>query len=197
MKLTEAKLKQMIVEAIKNKRFQDFGIPTPDEKLRAKLGNRAFDNLQSLDPEQSLVMKQTFDDAYPSPIKQENFEDLVKPFGFKLHVSKLLTDRKFPRRVKAYDAYKSSKIDSDRFYVSYAFVEDDFFPVDPQNFLEYKIELWDQSIRDNSFQRLRKSILVPDMFTIDLTTEEGDQEAMNLIITKEKEAILAAMEKYK
>ena len=40
MKLTESKLKQMIVEAIKDKRFQDFGIPTPDEELKSKTWRR-------------------------------------------------------------------------------------------------------------------------------------------------------------
>ena len=49
MKLTEAKLKQMILEAIKNKRMQDFDIPTPDDKLKSDLGDQTFDKIQSLD----------------------------------------------------------------------------------------------------------------------------------------------------
>ena len=121
----------------------------------------------------------------------------MKPFGFDLKISKLITDRKHPIRIKALDSFKFNSTFSDRFHVSYSFVVDDYFPINPQNFLEYKIELWDQSIKDNSFERRRKSITVPDMFEIDLTTDEGDQTAMSLIIAREKEAILDALEKYK
>jgi len=42
MKLTEAKLKQMILEALKRSKFQDFGIPTPDEKLDQNLAMRSL-----------------------------------------------------------------------------------------------------------------------------------------------------------
>ena len=42
MKLTEAKLKQMILEALKSSKFQDFVIPTPDEKLKADLGDEMY-----------------------------------------------------------------------------------------------------------------------------------------------------------
>ena len=72
MKLTEAKLKQMILEAIKDKRFQDFGVPTPDEKLKADLGDEMFDRILAQDPEQSEVFKQSFDPNYPRSIKQES-----------------------------------------------------------------------------------------------------------------------------
>ena len=82
MKLTESKLKQMILEAIKKKNFQDFGIPTPDEKLRSDLGDSNFDKLQSLDPEQRDVMRQTFDPDYPREIKQETINDILEPLGF-------------------------------------------------------------------------------------------------------------------
>ena len=83
MKLTEAKLKQMILEALKRSKFQDFGIPTPDEKLRSKLGDAKFDKIQSLDPEQSEIFKQSFDPNYPRSIKQETINDVLEPLGFK------------------------------------------------------------------------------------------------------------------
>ena len=82
MKLTEAKLKQMIMEALKNSSIRSFGIPTPDEKLRADLGDDMFDKIQSVDPEQSEVFKQSLDPNYPSSIKQESFEDLLGPLGW-------------------------------------------------------------------------------------------------------------------
>tara|TARA_R100000734_G_C3311364_1_gene102219 strand:- start:1114 stop:1617 length:504 start_codon:yes stop_codon:yes gene_type:complete len=50
MKLTEAKLKQMILEALKKKNFQDFGIPTPDyprdlkqETIQSFMESHGFD----------------------------------------------------------------------------------------------------------------------------------------------------------
>ena len=45
MNLTEAKLKQMILEALKNSSPRSFGIPTPDEKLRSDLGGDLFDKI--------------------------------------------------------------------------------------------------------------------------------------------------------
>ena len=47
MKLTEAKLKQMISEALKSSKFQDFDVLTPDEKLRSDLGDSNFEKIQS------------------------------------------------------------------------------------------------------------------------------------------------------
>ena len=88
MKLTEAKLKQMILEALKNKRFQDFGISTPDEKLRTDLGDEMFDKIQSVDPDQSEIFKQSFDPNYPRSIKQESLDDILIPAGLKRDVYK-------------------------------------------------------------------------------------------------------------
>ena len=51
----------MILEAIKDKRFQDFGIPTPEEKLKADLGDETYRKIQSLDKNQADIMKQSFD----------------------------------------------------------------------------------------------------------------------------------------
>ena len=49
MKLTEAKLKQMILEAFRTRYNLDSGIPTPDEKLRSDLGDETYEKIQSLD----------------------------------------------------------------------------------------------------------------------------------------------------
>ena len=70
MKLTEAKLKQMILEALKSSKFQDFGLLTPDEKLKADLGDETYGKIQSLDKDQADIMKQSFDPDYPRDIKQ-------------------------------------------------------------------------------------------------------------------------------
>jgi hypothetical protein len=89
MKLTEAKLKQMILEAIKNKRLQDFGIPTPDEKLKSKLGDENFDKIQSLDKNQADVMKQTFDPDYPRDLKQETIQSFMESLGYDLEIQEV------------------------------------------------------------------------------------------------------------
>jgi len=93
MKLTEAKLKQMILEALKKKydgtRFVDFGIPTPDEKLRSKLGDENFDKIQSLDKDQADVMKQSFDPNYPRDIKYETIQSFMESNGFDLEMEEV------------------------------------------------------------------------------------------------------------
>ena len=81
MKLTEAKLKEMILEALKDSSFRSFGIPTPDEKLRSQIGDAKFDKLQSLasNPDyadQASMLKQGLDDTYPSALEQEKINDI-------------------------------------------------------------------------------------------------------------------------
>tara|TARA_Y100001937_G_scaffold115615_1_gene166620 strand:+ start:713 stop:1303 length:591 start_codon:yes stop_codon:yes gene_type:complete len=93
VKLTEAKLKQMIVEALKKKydgtRFVDFGIPTPDEALRSKLGDENFDKIQSLDKNQADVMKQTFDPNYPRDVKYETIQSFMESHGYDLEIQEV------------------------------------------------------------------------------------------------------------
>lgn len=89
MKLTEAKLKQMILEAIKNKRLQDFGIPTPDEKLKAELGDETYGKIQSLDKEQADIIKQSFDPNYPRDLKQETIQSFMESHGFDLEIQEV------------------------------------------------------------------------------------------------------------
>jgi len=89
VKLTESKLKQMILEALKNKSFQDFGIPTPDEKLKSKLGDENFDKIQTLDKDQADMMRQTFDPDYPRDLKQETIQSFMESHGFDLEIQEL------------------------------------------------------------------------------------------------------------
>jgi len=94
MKLTEAKLKQMILEALKNSRFQDFGIPTPDEKLRGQIGDANFDKIQSLasnpdHADQASMLKQGLDDTYPSDLKQETIQSFMESNGFDLEIQEV------------------------------------------------------------------------------------------------------------
>ncbi len=89
MKLTEAKLKQMILEALKKTNFQDFGIPTPDEKLQALLGDEMYGKIQSLDKEQADVMRQTFDPNYPRDLKQETIQSFMESLGYDLEIQEV------------------------------------------------------------------------------------------------------------
>tara|TARA_R100001509_G_scaffold160832_1_gene129128 strand:+ start:63 stop:674 length:612 start_codon:yes stop_codon:yes gene_type:complete len=202
MKLTEAKLKQMIVEAIKKKRdgtrFVDFGIPTPDEKLRAELGDETFDKIQSLDKNQADIMKQSFDPNYPRDIKQESFEELLKPFGFKKVYSELLPDhRSDPKRIKTYDAYISDpkSLRADRFRIEYK-----VFKVYGRASIKYKASLWSEK-SGNYILQLKtrfgyKSIdFSYKFFDHEIESDEGDRTVESIILAKEKENILAALEK--
>ena len=197
MKLTEAKLKQMILEAIKNKNFQDFGIPTPDDKLRSELGDEMFDKIQAADPEQSQIFKQSFDANYPSRAKQKTFEDLLRPFGFKEVASKLVSQRGVPKRIKAYDAYISDPNDSDRLYVDYRVLSDDLFPDEP--YIRYRVELWSEKEKDNVWEAApsfgHKSIEFPyKIIDLEIESDEGDRAVESIILAKEKAAILKALE---
>jgi len=200
VKLTEAKLKQMILEAMKSKGLQDFGIPTPDEKLRSKLGDEMFDKIQAADPEQSEIFKQSFDPNYPSRVKQETFEDLLKPFGFKEAASKLVSQSGVPKRIKAYDAYITDPNDSDRLYVDYRVLSDDLFPDEP--YIRYRVALWSEKEKDNVWESPRgfghRSIEFPhNIIDLEIESDEGDRAVESIILAKEKENILAAIKELK
>ena len=89
VKLTEAKLKQMILEAFKSTYHMDFGIPTPDEKLRSELGDETYGKIQSLDKEQADIMKQSFDPNYPRDLKQETIQSFMESHGFDLEIQEV------------------------------------------------------------------------------------------------------------
>ena len=197
MKLTEAKLKQMILEALKSSKFQDFGIPTPDEKLRSDLGDSNFEKIQSLDPDQSLVMKQSFDDAYPSPIKQESIEDILKSYGFE-------------ERTKNTDYHDFGEFVYRTFlrgrgpYYEFVFFYQTVPTFRAQRFRrEYDSKRYPKSVkygfkltkdyRDILFEK-RDSIQVPKMFKHDFLDVEERQNLESFLIKKEKDNIIKALE---
>ena len=79
----------MILEALKKTNFQDFGIPTPDEKLQALLGDEMYGKIQSLDKEQADVMRQTFDPNYPRDLKQETIQSFMESLGYDLEIQEV------------------------------------------------------------------------------------------------------------
>ena len=190
MKLTEAKLKQMILEALKKKRFQDFGIPTPDEKLKAELGDEMFDKIQTADLEQSEAFKQSFDSNYPSRLKQETFEDLLKPFGFKIRTFKYnhIALRK-RHDVRTWTKKNSVNYDLLEFHTEYSVLN---------GFLRYLVAIKTKIKRSKQITTIaRGKIEIPKFFNLSLLTEQEIKDADALVLSREKEKILEALEEYK
>jgi len=193
MKLTETKLKKMIKEALKNKHLQDFGIPTPDEELRSKLGDEMFDKIQGLDPEQAGIMKQTFDPNYPRDIEQESLNAMIEAAGFKFYdVSKYT---KAPTMHVRYNARSWEKGRQNT--VGYSSLEVKYNIFDSS--LNYSVRIYTRSRYGsktmNSIADGRVSI--PSMFELSLKTEQGLRDADAIMLSKEKQAIEKALEQYK
>jgi len=203
MRLTEAKLKQMILEALKDSSFRSFGEPTPDEKLRADLGDEMYGKIQSLDKNQADIMKQSFEPNYPREIKQENINDVLEPFGFAEYKPGY-----FNRDDSVYKIFNLGNIGSGRAEVIFSFfVSNSVTSKDFEEFKRYpksigyliKINKFDaskpgQSVGKEVLLRKREYIKTPKMFAVDLTDEQEREQIESLIIKKEKVAILKALE---
>ena len=204
MKLTEAKLKQMILEALKDKRLQDFGILTPDEKLKAELGDEMFDKIQSADPEQSEIFKQSFDPNYPKEIKQEKINDILEPLGFTEFKPGFMDDDKTIYKVFSLGEYGSTKFNvTFRFGIESGHLAttdfEDFKRHRKSIFYSITIEKQNPTFFGDPLdieELLSKSgyIKTPNMFAVDLTDQQEKEGIESLIIKKEKSAILKALE---
>jgi len=190
MKLTEAKLKQMILEAIKNKNFQDFGILTPDEKLRAELGDEMFDKIQSLDSGQADLMKQSFDPNYPRSIKQESLDAILEPAGFKLFKPKYnRPDGYGKHNVRSWFKGEPYKVGTIRFSTEYSVIG---------GLLRYKVRIKTKNKYYTPTETIaRGRIEIPKLFKLSMETEQGLKDADALMLSREKEAIEKALEKYR
>jgi|TARA_Y100000022_G_scaffold195375_1_gene200978 hypothetical protein len=190
MKLTETKLKQMILEAIKDKRFQDFDIPTPDEKLRADLGDEMFDKILAQDPEQAEVFKQSYDPNYPRSIKQESLDAILKPAGFKLYTFKYYRPVLHKRfNARTWDKEKPVNFDELEFYTEYNVLN---------NYMRYTVKINTKTKRSKqNITIARGKIEIPKYFDLSLETEEKLRDADALVLSREKEKILEALEQYK
>ena len=197
MKLTKTKLKQMIKEAIKNKRFQDFGIPTPDEKLKADLGDEMFDKIQATDPEQAEIFKQSFDPNYPSSIKQESLNDVLEPLGFKEldsfgnrdNVSKEFYLGEFRPNIPTYKAVLD-------------FGYSKYYEKNPKNTEDISYFMKIEKVTISGPTALKRELLlekkaqlgISKSFYVDMTDQQQREEIESLIVKKEKAAILKALE---
>ena len=202
MKLTEAKLKQMILEALKSSKFQDFGTSTPDSRLRTQVGGSNFDKIQNLDPEQRDVMRQTFDPDYPREIKQEKINDILEPLGF--------TEFKpgyFNKDDMVYKVFDLKPYAQTRYNVVFSFGVDTTRVADFEDYkrhpksIRYKIEIQKfnptKSGQDTDKEvLLRKAeyIKTPKMFAVDMSDEQEREQMESLIIKKEKDDIIKALE---
>ena len=186
MKLTEAKLKQMIAEALKNKRLQDFGISTPDDELRVKLGDEKFDKIQSLDKNQADMMKQTFDPNYPRDLNRETFASLLEPYGFEQKLNRTILDNGYQGSYK----FETHQRESKTFYVRYKVI---YSRRDKKSYIEYVIEIADYGAGSADF-RDRGYIAIPDMFELDVRNDEDAQTMVSLIINRTGDQIIKAIE---
>ena len=184
MKLTEAKLKQMILEALKKSSFRSFGIPTPDEKLKSKLGDENFDKIQSLDKEQADIMKQSFDPNYPRDVKQETIEDFMESIALPLEFEEY--DFYYPHNIFKIEMYiEGSKM----FTVSYYIQSGRTHKGHKAQYAEYSFDYLDtQKIPPRSIKH-QKRFALNDMFVYDMEKEEDAKTISSLILLKEKENI--------
>ena len=209
MKLTEAKLKQMILEALKSSKFQDFGLLTPDEKLKADLGDETYGKIQSLDKDQADIMKQSFDPDYPRDIKQESINDVLEPLGLKEFYPGEFGNRDNVSKVfRTGDSSSLVPYGAIRYEATLDFGYGKYYT---KSFEEYKqnpysiryvLEIKKLTPRGRPTFNIDEEILLqrteqirmPKLFTIDMTDEQDREIAESLIVKKEKAAILKALE---
>ena len=204
----------MILESLKSSKFQDFGFPTPDEKLRSLTGDANFDKIQSLasDPasaEQAKMLKQGIDDTYPSELKQENINDVLEPLGFKeFHPGKFGNRDNVSKVFRTGDSSSLVPYGAIRYEATLDFGYDKYYTKSYEEYkqnpysIRYILEIRkltpkgrptfniDQEILLNKAEQIR----MPKLFTIDMTDEQDREIAESLIVKKEKAAILKALE---
>jgi len=179
VRLTEAKLKQMIVEALKSKNLQDFGIPTPDEKLKADLGDKMYGKIQSLDKDQADIMKQSFDPNYPQEVPRVNtLRSFLESHGFKFYSSEV---DKLPGSLSSITMYfyRGNASSMETIEISY-----EIDNVKKRQVIYYDI-YFEEAVSDYEFQ-YRGRIKVPDMFEYDVLSEEDAETISALILKKER-----------
>ena len=177
MKLTESKLKQMILEVLKSSKFQDFGVPTPDEKLKADLGSEMYGKIQSLDKDQADIMKQSFDSNYPLETSLETVKSFLESHGFKASPSTVKTERDTVYHITYYHRSDASSMET--LYFEYRIVNNE-----KGQTVVYDI-YFEEAVSDYEFQ-YRGYIKVPDMFEFDIGSEEGAETISSLILKKER-----------
>ena len=191
MNLTEAKLKQMILEALKDSSFRSFGVPTPDEKLRSDLGGEMFDKIQGLDPEQAGIMKQSFDPNYPRDIEQKSLNAIFEELGFNFVEFKYNASTRHDRyNHRTWYKGKPRKTGTVKLSLTYNLYGSIF---------NYKITEFTRTRfgGSNSKVIVMSKIEIPPMFKLSLLTDQDLRDADSIMLSKEKQAIEKALEQYK
>jgi len=187
MKLTEAKLKQMIVEAIKDKRFQDFGVLTPDEKLKARLGDEKYAKIQSLDKDSADIIRQSFDPDYPREINRESFISFMESHGFKFDPGRNFYDY---HEHDGYHILRKMDFMRDMSLPGMNVLDLELDAVDLKSGkgkqIRYDFYLKEHPMDSNYNSDVNGLIKVPDMFDLDIRKLSDTEEVLNLIFNKEK-----------
>ena len=204
----------MILEALKSSKFQDFGFPTPDEKLRSLTGDANFDKIQSLasnpdSAEQAKMLKQGLDDTYPSELKQENINDVLEPLGLKEFYPGEFGNRDNVSKVfRTGDSSSLVPYGAIRYEATLDFGYGKYYTKSFEEYKEnpysirYVLEIKKLTPRGRPTFNIDEEILLqrteqirmPKLFTIDMTDEQDREIAESLIVKKEKAAILKALE---
>ena len=192
----------MILEALKNSKFQDFGTSTPDSRLRTQVGGSSFDKIQKLDPEQRDVMRQTFDPDYPREIKQEKINDILEPLGFEE-----FRPGEFNKNDKVYKVFETI-VGSTSYELRFAFdVSTSTTATDWEDFkrhtlsIKYVIDIDKVGASPNyNLPKPREKLLrkveyikTPNTFAVDMSDEQEREQIESLIIKKEKDDIIKAL----
>jgi len=191
MKLTEKKLKQMIVEALRKKydgrdlTWVDDNIPTPDEKLRAKLGDEKYKKIQSLDKNQALIMKQALDDTYPHRNKQETIESFMESHGFDLEIEEL---NEFDEDFYKNETYIRNK---ESLTVTYNIIHRFLFnhelgQATPIPSIEFRFAYLDSSTSPPRSIKNKEEIKIHKMFELDFGNEEDVRSASTIILVNQR-----------
>ena len=186
MKLTEAKLKQMIAEALKNKSLQDLESPTQMKNSGQNSETNCLTKFKVSTPEQAEMFNQSFDSDYPRSLKRETFASLLEPYGFKQKLNRTVLDNGYMGSYK----FETYERESKTFYVRYKPI---YSRRDKKSYIEYVIEIADYGARSAVF-RDRGDIEISDMFELDVRNDEDVQTIVSLIINKTGEQIIKAIE---
>ena len=199
----------MILEALKSSKFQDFGLLTPDEKLKADLGDETYGKIQSLDKDQADIMKQSFDPDYPRDIKQESINDVLEPLGLKeFHPGEFGNRDNVSKVFRTGDSSSLVPYGAIRYEATLDFGYGKYYTKSFEEYKEnpysirYVLEIKKLTPRGRPTFNIDEEILLqrteqirmPKLFTIDMTDEQDREIAESLIVKKEKAAILKALE---
>lgn len=197
MKLTEAKLKEIIKEELEavldESQLLDRYLKGKEEEFRQHLRDMGKDPdevIDTLGPEQANVMRRTLVSNYPRSIKQESLDDILIPAGFKRDVYKYNRPVLHKRHsVRTWSKKPSVNYDSIKFYTEYNILN---------GLLRYTVRMtgkWKMARQNITIAR--GEINIPKFFEISLETEEKIRDADARVLSREKEAIEKALEQYK